>query len=267
MRVFRRPMFRRGGTTNQGIMTGLVDRRRYDMGAFGRTAKEYATDIQSIMGTPDINQLLIQGGLGLVGGQGTGQGALADVATAFQKPTAQYFQQAMANKMAAKKLGVEMAMKEKLAKQKAMAGAGYLKRETPEGAFDHFLEENAKSANALKRWDKPNLSQKYQMNDAEFKAYVWRRLKTTNNPQGKEIERNFIKYVPFDIDEQEFEYDRMLPGMYYYDPKIRAFVQRVPVDGKDTYYKYDRKTYEKYVLDPGDEKKKIPPSWKKLGTK
>ena len=161
MRVFRRPMFRRGGTTNQGIMTGLVDRRRYDTGAFGRTAKEYATDIQSIMGTPDINQLLIQGGLGLVGGQGTGQGALADVATAFQKPTAQYFQQAMANKMAAKKLGVEMAMKERLAKQKAMAGPGKQKENT-----------NRRNYNELyKKYTDPKLAQGFRKTIGQIRPH------------------------------------------------------------------------------------------------
>ena len=113
MRVFRRPMFRRGGSTGQGIMTGLEDRRRYNEGTTREEvlAKRY----QKIMGQPDINQLLIQGGLGLVSGQGaTGQGTLADVASAFKGPTDQFFQQAMANRAAAKKMAIQQAGQEEL---------------------------------------------------------------------------------------------------------------------------------------------------------
>ena len=31
-RILKRPMFRRGGSTNEGIMSGLVDRRGYAEG-------------------------------------------------------------------------------------------------------------------------------------------------------------------------------------------------------------------------------------------
>ena len=31
-RILRRPMFRRGGSTNEGIMHGLVDRKGYNLG-------------------------------------------------------------------------------------------------------------------------------------------------------------------------------------------------------------------------------------------
>ena len=203
-------MFRRGGTTNQGIMTGLVDRRRYDTGAFGRTAKEYATDIQSIMGTPDINQLLIQGGLGLVGGQGTGQGALADVATAFQKPTAQYFQQAMANKMAAKKLGVEMAMKERLAKQKALAGAGMQKDYSPQRAYETEVSKRIESASKLQSFQKPSIEQKYPRKTAEYDIYILRSLRRTDNETGKIINANKQGFVPFDQQKGTFNYQAEL---------------------------------------------------------
>ena len=32
MRILKRPMFRKGGSTGQGIMTGLVDRTNMDVG-------------------------------------------------------------------------------------------------------------------------------------------------------------------------------------------------------------------------------------------
>jgi len=140
MRVFRRPMFRRGGSTNQGIMTGLVDRRRYSEGPSKEEilAKRY----EKILGKPDINQLLIQGGLGLVSGQGTGQGVLADVASAFKGPTDKYFQQAMANKLAAKKLGIEKATpKDTRPPLQKLAESMGLKVGTPE--YNKFIERSS----------------------------------------------------------------------------------------------------------------------------
>ena len=33
MRILKRPMFRKGGSTGQGIMSGLVDRKNYQFGS------------------------------------------------------------------------------------------------------------------------------------------------------------------------------------------------------------------------------------------
>jgi len=42
-RILKRPMFRRGGSSNQGIMTGLVDRKGYDIGGIDRERLEADT--------------------------------------------------------------------------------------------------------------------------------------------------------------------------------------------------------------------------------
>ena len=39
-RILKRPMFRRGGSTNTGIMSGLVDRRNYSTGMFGNMTED-----------------------------------------------------------------------------------------------------------------------------------------------------------------------------------------------------------------------------------
>ena len=39
-RILKRPMFRKGGTPNQGIMTGLVDRKGYANGTYKEKALE-----------------------------------------------------------------------------------------------------------------------------------------------------------------------------------------------------------------------------------
>ena len=33
-KVFRRPMFRKGGNVGDGIMTGIVDREQYQVGTY-----------------------------------------------------------------------------------------------------------------------------------------------------------------------------------------------------------------------------------------
>ena len=42
-RILKRPMFRRGGSSNQGIMTGLVDRKGYNIGGIDRERLEADT--------------------------------------------------------------------------------------------------------------------------------------------------------------------------------------------------------------------------------
>ena len=268
-RILKRPMFRTGGTPNQGIMHGLVNRRGYNTGS---KAEQYADEYYSMLSKykpPAARFPMGQIGLNLVSGKFAGDGLLANIAGSAKDPYEQFVQADDATRnidyqtrMTSAKMGISRAEAEAIARAKAAGQNGYLKKETVEGAFDHFLEENAKSANELKGYEKPNLSQKYQVGDAEFKSYVWRNLKTTSNPQGQEVERNYVGFVPFDVKNQEFSYDTMMPGMYYYDPNIRGFVQRIPEDGKDTYFKYDKMTFEKYVMDTSTK----PPSWKKLGT-
>ena len=128
--------------------------------------------------------------------------------------------------------------------------SGFLKKETVEGAYEHFLEENLKSANELKSFQKPNLQQKYPRQVAEFDSYISRNLRVTTNAQGKEIAANFVDFVPFDVQTQKFDYSVMMPGMYYYDPRYRIFVQRVPDDpetpeDESGYFRYDKNTFQK----------------------
>ena len=45
-RILKRPMFRTGGTPNQGIMHGLVNRRGYNTGS---KAEQYADEYYSML--------------------------------------------------------------------------------------------------------------------------------------------------------------------------------------------------------------------------
>ena len=50
-RILKRPMFRRGGSSNEGIMTGLVDRKKYNLGSIDKERLE--ADTQTIKGLLD----------------------------------------------------------------------------------------------------------------------------------------------------------------------------------------------------------------------
>ena len=53
-RILKRPMFRRGGSTNTGIMSGLVDRRNYSTGMFGSmTEDQIRSNIDLLRGLQD----------------------------------------------------------------------------------------------------------------------------------------------------------------------------------------------------------------------
>jgi hypothetical protein len=221
MRVFRRPMFRRGGSTGQGIMTGLEDRRRYNKGTTREEvlAKRY----QKVMGQPDINQLLIQGGLGLVSGQGgTGQGTLADVASAFRGPTDQFFQQAMANKAAAKKMAIQQAGQEELFSMKNNPAA---KRQ--EALYGIFLErgiEEGYSGAEAERYADYHTTEKERL-----------RQKVGNRLGG---------ILDFDVSDEK-QLRKRLPklrnkiGFYFFDPRDGKYKKLVSRKGQLGFEQFD----------------------------
>ena len=104
-RIFRRPMFRRGGNVGEGIMTGIRD--NYENGG---AAERITKAMQSVptQSFDPLTQFLIQGGLNLASQPSTG-GVLSDIATAAKEPTAQLFQ--------------GLSERDKLAREIAVAGA------------------------------------------------------------------------------------------------------------------------------------------------
>ena len=83
MKIFKRPMFRKGGEVGGGIMTGL--RENYEQGS---TAERLMRVAGQPAGFDPLTQFLIQGGLSLASQPATGGGTIADIATAVQKPAA-----------------------------------------------------------------------------------------------------------------------------------------------------------------------------------
>ena len=93
-RILKRPMFKTGGTPNEGIMHGLVNRKGYDeAGIVGRT-RELAPEFKEILGeyTPKTRFPLGEIGLNLVSGKYAGDGFLSNVARSAKDPYARFTQ-------------------------------------------------------------------------------------------------------------------------------------------------------------------------------
>ena len=89
-RILKRPMFRKGGSVNEGIMTGLVDRKGYSEGTYKERALEaLRTDAPR---DTSMYEMLIGGGLNLVSGAGAGDGLLANIARSHKGPSETYFE-------------------------------------------------------------------------------------------------------------------------------------------------------------------------------
>ena len=69
-KILNRPMFRRGGSANEGIMHGLVDRRGYETGTnpWTEEAMEAFSKIAPSRDT-SLPEMLVGGGLNLVSGR------------------------------------------------------------------------------------------------------------------------------------------------------------------------------------------------------
>ena len=88
-RILKRPMFRMGGTPNQGIMTGLVDRKGY---ATGTSKEEILADLRTdAPRDTSMYEMLIGGGLNLVSGAGAGEGLMSNIARSYKGPSEEYF--------------------------------------------------------------------------------------------------------------------------------------------------------------------------------
>jgi len=86
-RILKRPMFKTGGSTNSGIMTGLVDRKNYNLGT--RT-EEIVAAMDKYAPIPKSRFPMGQIGLNLVSGEYAGDGLLSNIAGSAKGPYSQW---------------------------------------------------------------------------------------------------------------------------------------------------------------------------------
>ena len=252
-------MFRRGGTVNNGIMTGIVDRVKKQEGTTQAEIyqKQYEDMLSKIQPTkPKFN--LGQLGLNLASGRFAGDGALSNIVGSLQDPYSSFVKQSDALKnldyqkrMTAATMGIKRAEAEAVAKAKAAGTSGIQKDYSPQRAYEDLVKSRTESAGKLQSFQKPNIEQKYARATAEYDVYILRNLRATQNETGKMIAANNAGFVPFDPKSQSFDYNAMRPGAFYYDPRIKAFVQRIPPsdDEEGGFFIYDKNTYAKRKLE------------------
>ncbi len=107
-RILKRPMFRIGGSANDGIMSMAAPRKNYQQGTpYEEKFKEIYPLLERSAGPgpsvySDFGDLLISGGLNLMSGRAAGRGNLAAIAESFKEPY-QSFSKARASEDALKR--------------------------------------------------------------------------------------------------------------------------------------------------------------------
>ena len=150
-RILKRPMFRTGGTPNEGIMHGLVDRKGYDTGS---KAEEYADEYYSMLSKykPPAPRLpLGQIGLNLVSGEFAGDGFLSNVARSAKGPYSEWTQADDATRnidyqtrMTAAKMGISKDEALELAKAKAAGTSNMQKDYSTDRKYFTLFEQYTK---------------------------------------------------------------------------------------------------------------------------
>jgi len=155
--ILKRPMFRKGGQAEEGIMELATPRRNYDEGKTrqeifdeaiqnlkSEEARNLGTSLAQLAGLGKtsggdlLTNVLIQGGLRGLSTAGKG-GTLANLAAAFEAPVGQALKQRQANKMldiqGAMK-GIELGTKLDIAQRKAL-----LKKQFESGTIEAITKD------------------------------------------------------------------------------------------------------------------------------
>ena len=217
-RILSRPMFRKGGSANNGIMDGLVDRKGYLQGS----DNPWITEAREALRTEaprdrSLSEMLIGGGLNLVSGAGAGQGLMSNVAQSYKGPSEEFFKSQRESsaydrkvKQAAAQMGLEQ--KWKLEQIKA--------KEDPNRALRNVYLTQA-------------IENGYDAPEAQRIADYQITTKTElQNKVGRERVGGLIE---FDLNDKK-QKTKQLPkmkktgmGKYFYDPydgKIKLLVER-----------------------------------------
>ena len=240
-RILKRPMFRTGGTPNEGIMHGLVNRRGYSKGTEAeRYRDEYMKMLAEIQpAKPKFN--MGQMGLNLISGEYAGEGLLQNIAGSAQDPYAAFTAADDARggldyqkRMTATTMGIKRAEAEELARRKAAGTSTMQKDYTTERKKFMLFQEYTKDPK-----DKFGKTV-YKVHPeimANYGSYIQDEAMKTE--EGRKFLRQTDGIVPHTVKRDKgrdvvvVSYDKLLAGGVYFDPTYNAFVQRVPRSDED----------------------------------
>jgi len=239
-RILKRPMFRIGGSANDGIMSMAAPRKNYQEGSSREQrlmprGEENVRFLEKFLGpgpsvSSDLGDLLISGGLNLLSGRGAGKGTLGAIAESYKEPY-QAFSKARAGEEALKRQirlsGATQAMSSdealELAKIKAKGESAFQKEYSPERKYYETYQVLTDPGKKQAFGD--SIQQEYPEAFAEFVAYVQPSI--IKNPQLRE---NFIGTIPSKKEgkDRRFQFDQMVAGGIYFKPDTKKLYQRDP---------------------------------------
>ncbi len=251
-RVLKRPMFRRGGPTNDGIMSGLEDRKKFQNNPLknfdipGR-ARELTPELAKLLEefTPETRLPLGQIGLNLASGKFAGDGFLSNLVGSIEKPLSEFTKRDDAREAAirsgAAKLGITQAMEE--AKARAKGTSKFLKSNPPDRVYQDLYAKYT-DPKGKTGFGKQTIQQIYPGAMAEFGSYIQSAVRS--NPVALKNLDKFQGLVPHTINtknEVTFNFENMIPGGFYFHPGIKKFIMRD--SEKNSIITYNPYTFEK----------------------
>ena len=212
-------MFRKGGSTNEGIMHGLVERKGYANGTYKERALEaLRTDAPR---DTSLYEMLIGGGLNLVGGGGSGEGLMANIARSYKNPSEEFFKAQQARREYDRKLeqtAGQIGLEQEFAMEQIRA-----KNQPDAALYNVYLEKGVEAGMSGSE------AQRFATYHTSIKEDL--RQKVGGNRVGGIIE--------FDLNDEK-QKRKQLPkmkkdiGKYFYDPydgKIKQLVEQNGVLG------------------------------------
>ena len=229
-RILKRPMFRKGGSTNEGIMHGLVDRKGYAQGPSWEEVMAKNPNIAEAYGAfgaidaprdTSLSEMLIGGGLNLVSGAGAGEGLMANIARSYKGPSEEYFKAQQARREYDRKLeqtAGQIGLEQEFAMEQIRA-----KNQPDTALYNVYLEQGVEQGMSGSE------AQRFATYHTSIKEDL--RQKVGGNRVGGIIE--------FDLNDKK-QKDKNLPkmkkdiGKYFYDPydgKIKLLTEQNGVLG------------------------------------
>ena len=208
-------MFRKGGSVNEGIMHGIVDRKGYAEG----TSKEEILEALKTDAPRDTSmyEMLIGGGLNLVSGAGAGEGLMSNIARSYKGPSEEYFKAQQARRDYDRKLeqtAGQMAIQQQLDLEKIAAK----QKDQQSPLYNVFLEQGVQNG----------------MSGAEAERFATYHTSIKEDLRQKVGGNRVGGIIEFDLNDEK-QKRKQLPkmkkdiGKYFYDPfdgKIKKLVER-----------------------------------------
>jgi len=224
-RILKRPMFRTGGTPNEGIMHGIVDRKGYATGSYKERALEaLRTDAPR---DTSMYEMLIGGGLNLVSGAGAGDGLMSNVAKSYKGPSEEFFKAQRARsdyerklEQTAGQMGIEQEFKlEQIAAQKG---------DEKSPLYNVYLEQAVQNG----------------MSGAEAERFASYHTNIKEDLRQKVGGNRVGGIIEFDLNDEK-QKRKQLPkmkkniGKYFYDPYDGKIKQLVEQNGQLGFLEFD----------------------------